>query len=618
VADKDIVIGIDLGTTNSVVATVEGGQPMVLKTRGGANLTPSIVAVTNTGRRIVGQLAKRQALTNPLETVYASKRLIGRKFTSAAVQEAMKRLPYVVVCGDHDDVRIRLGGRSVALPEISAMILRELKSDAEAWAGQPVTKAVITVPAYFNDGQRQATKDAGMVAGLDVLRILNEPTAAALAYGLGKNVDGKIAVYDLGGGTFDISVLEMHEGVFEVIATGGDTYLGGEDYDHRVVDWLAEEFKRLHGSKVDLRLDRQVLQRLKDAAEKAKIDLSTATESAINLPFIHAPAAGAAALHLQTTLTRDRLNDLTQSLTQRTVNICEQVLREAHVRPADLKEVVLVGGMTRMPRVVEVVKHAFMREPCSSVNPDEVVALGAAVQAQALMQANSEVMLLDVTPMSLGLVVAGGFVRKLIPKNTTVPTSVTEVFNTARDGQTTVKIIVVQGESDVAHQNELLGEFTMTGLREGMRGAVSVEVTFEIDSEGIVLVSAKDTETGREQSIIVAASSGLTKNELVDIIDAQADDLLEAKADDALVAKRDELVRTLEDGTRLLASVRQLSAKTGFGGDLVTRADAITDAARRALDHGNLATIEEALDRLLRTHLALKEVLRRASTVPGN
>ena len=614
--DREVVIGIDLGTTNSVVATLEDGKPVVLKTRAGANLTPSIVAVTNTGRRIVGQLAKRQALTNPLETVYASKRLIGRKFSSAAVQEAVKRVPYQVVCGDHDDVRIRLGGRSIALPEISAMILRELKTDAEAYAGKAVTKAVITVPAYFNDGQRQATRDAGMVAGLDVLRILNEPTAAALAYGLGKTVDGKIAVYDLGGGTFDISVLEVHADVFEVIATGGDTYLGGEDYDHRIVDWLAEEFKRLHGSKVDLRADRQTLQRLKDAAEKAKIELSTEAESKVNLPFIHAPEGGGAALHLQTTLTRDRLNDLCAALNQRTIDICEQVLREAHVSPEELKEVVLVGGMTRMPRVAELVKHAFKREPCSSVNPDEVVALGAAVQAQALMQANSEVMLLDVTPLSLGLVVAGGFVRKLIPKNTTVPTSVTEVFNTARDGQTTVKIIVVQGESDVAHQNELLGEFTMTGLREGLRGQVAVEVTFEIDSEGIVLVSAKDKDTGRESSIIVAPSSGLTRNELVDIIDAQADDLLEARADDALLEKREQLTRLLGEGVALLASVRALVEKSGQGGDVFTRASAIADAARQALGSGNLAAVTQAADRLERTHAALQEVLRRASPQP--
>jgi molecular chaperone DnaK len=615
VAEEEVVIGIDLGTTNSVVATVEGSQPVVLKSRSGANLTPSIVAVTATGRRIVGQLAKRQALTNATETVYASKRLIGRKFSSPQVQEAIKRLPYGVVCGAHDDVRIKLGGRDIALPEISAMILRELKADAEAWAGKPVTKAVITVPAYFNDGQRQATKDAGMVAGLDVLRIINEPTAAALAYGLGKKVDGKIAVYDLGGGTFDISVLEVHDGVFEVIATGGDTFLGGEDYDHRILDWLADEFQRLHGK--DLRKEPQVLQRLKDAAEKAKMELSTQTEASINLPFIAAPAQGGAALHLQTTLTRERLNELTEPLTRRTVAICEQVLREARVKPIDLKEVILVGGMTRMPRIVDAVKHAFVREPCASVNPDEVVALGAAVQAQALMQANAEVMLLDVTPMSLGLVVAGGFVRKLIPRNTTLPTATTEVFNTARDGQTSVKIIVVQGENDVAHQNEMLGEFTMTGLREGVRGTVSVEVSFEIDSEGIVLVSAKDKDTGREQSIIVAATSGLTKNELVDIIDAQADDLLEAKADDELVARRDELVRTLEDGQKLLASVRQLSEKTGFGADLVARATAISEAGRRALDHGNLPNIIEALDRLTRTHMALKEVLRRATAGPS-
>jgi molecular chaperone DnaK len=609
-AERELVIGIDLGTTNSVVATVEGGQPVVIKNRAGGNLTPSIVAVAATGRKLVGQLAKRQQVTNAEQTVYASKRLIGRKFSSQEVKTAAARVPYPVVCGEHDDVRIMLGTVETAMPEISAMILREIKADAEAHFGTKVKKAVITVPAYFNDGQRQATRDAGEVAGLDVLRIINEPTAAALAYGLGKVVDGKIVVYDLGGGTFDVSVLEVREGTFEVIATGGDTFLGGEDFDHRLVDWLAAEFER--ETKIGLRTNKQAMQRIKDAAEKAKMDLSSAQETRVNLPFLYAPAAGGAAFHLERMITRERLVELTGDLVARTVGICEQVLKDARVKPAELKEVVLVGGMTRMPKVVESVKAWFGREPCANVNPDEVVALGAAVQADALMQKDSAVMLLDVTPMSLGLVVAGGFVRQLIPKNTTVPTSVTQVFATARDNQNTVKIIVVQGESDVAHQNEILGEFTLTGIREAPRGAVSVEVTFEIDSEGIVLVSARDKDSGREQSIIVAASGGLTRKELGDIVERQADDLLEAKAMDEADAFKATLEKSLAEAASVLADVRNLSNRTGQGADLVARAQTILDGGTQALGLGSLAAMTDANDRLTRTSMALREVLRRA------
>ncbi len=608
-AERDLIIGIDLGTTNSVVATVDADQPLVVRTRQGSNLTPSVVALSAAGKRLVGQLAKRQAATNPTQTVYASKRLIGRKFSSPQVKDAVGRLAYQVACGDHDDVRVMLGGKEVALPEISAMILRELKADAEAFAGAPVTKAVITVPAYFNDGQRQATRDAGAIAGLDVLRIINEPTAAALAYGFGKTLEGKIAVFDLGGGTFDVSVLEISSGVFEVIATGGDTFLGGEDFDNRIIDWLAAAF--LAENRVDLKADRMALQRLKDAAEKAKIDLSTQHEAQINLPFISTLAAGGA-LHLQAQLTRKQLEELTFDLVQKTIDICDAVLREARVKPLDLREMILVGGMTRMPRVFEAVRSHFKRDPCTSVNPDEVVALGAAVQGAALTQERHEVVLLDVTPLSLGVAVAGGYVRRLIPRNTTVPTSVTELFNTSKDGQTTVKIIVLQGESEIAHQNELLGEFTLTGLRQARRGEVEVAVTFEINSEGIVSVSARDKETGAVQSITVTASGGLTRDELFDIMDSQADYLLETRSTDELISRKEELTSLLMEVQGLVVLVEKATAGTEFGADAVSKAKKVMEVARGAVERGNLAAVTESISQLTRAATVFQAVLQRS------
>ncbi len=605
---RDLIIGIDLGTTNSVVATVEADQPLVLRTRQGSNLTPSVVALSTSGKRLVGHLAKRQSTTNPTGTVYASKRLIGRKFSSAQVKEALSRLPYEVACGEHDDVRVKLGGKDIALPEIAAMILRELKADAEAYAGAPVTKAVITVPAYFNDGQRQATRDAGVIAGLDVLRIINEPTAAALAYGFGKMLEGKIAVFDLGGGTFDVSVLEISGGVFEVIATGGDTFLGGEDFDNRIIDWLAATF--LEENRVNLKTDRMALQRLKDAAEKAKIDLSNSREVQISLPFVSTVAAGGA-LHLQAVLTRAKLEELTADLVQRTIDICDAVLREARVKPIDLREMILVGGMTRMPRVYEAVRAHFKRDPCTSVNPDEVVALGAAVQGAALTEERHEVVLLDVTPLSLGLAVAGGYVRRLIPRNTTVPTSVTELFNTSKDGQTTVKIVVLQGESEIAHQNELLGEFLLTGLREARRGEVEVAVTFEINSEGIVSVSARDKETGGVQSITVTASGGLTSGELFDIMDTQADYLLETRSTDELLSVREELTHVLVEVQSLLPQVQLATAGTDFGADTVSKATRVLEQARIDLEKGTLASVRESLARLTRAATVFQALLQR-------
>jgi molecular chaperone DnaK len=611
-AEKEPVIGIDLGTTNSVVATVQSNQPVVIRNRTGSNLTPSVVAVSKTGKRLVGQIAKRQAITNPQETVYAAKRLIGRKFSSQQVQDALKVLSYQVVCGEHDDIRVKLGGKDMALPEVSAMVLRELKADADQYFGKPVSRAVITVPAYFNDGQRQATKDAGRIAGLDVLRIINEPTAAALAYGFGKTVNGKITVFDLGGGTFDISVLEVGNGVFDVIATGGDTYLGGEDFDNRIIEWLVMGFAKEHG--VDLRKDRMALQRLKDAAEKAKIELSTVKETQINLPFICTPPGGGAALHLQKALTRDKLEELCGDLVEKCIALCGQVLEEAKVRVGDLKEMILVGGMTRMPKVVESVKKFFKRDPCKGVHPDEVVALGAAVQAEALTNEESQVLLLDVTPQSLGVAIAGGYVRRLIPKNTTVPTSVTEAFNTSKDDQTTVKIMVLQGEQELAHQNELLGEFILTGLRKAKRGEVEIEVTFDINSEGIVSVSARDKETGQKQSITVTASGGLTEDELQKILEEQGDYMLEARVSDELKNKRGELDTVMKEVSELLPKVQAVTEGSEFGVDAVAKAVKGLETARRAREAGNLAGVSEAVDTLNRTLNLFRGVIQRIGT----
>ncbi|MEW5737413.1 MAG: molecular chaperone DnaK [Myxococcota bacterium] len=608
-AEREPVIGIDLGTTNSVVATVQGTQPVVIRSRSGSNLTPSVVAVSKAGKMLVGPIAKRQAITNPTDTVYAAKRLIGRKFSSVQTQEALKVLPYRVHAGEHDDIRIKLGEREYSLPEISALVLRELKADAEAFFGKPVKKAVVTVPAYFNDGQRQATKDAGRIAGLDVLRIINEPTAAALAYGFGKTINGKIAVFDLGGGTFDISVLEVGNGVFDVIATGGDTYLGGEDFDNKVIDWLVADFKKEHN--VDLRADRMALQRLKDAAEKAKIELSTARETQINLPFISTPQGGGAALHLQKTLTREQLEEMCGALVRKTITICEQVLAEAKVKPIDLKEMVLVGGMTRMPAVQAAVKEYFRRDPSKGVHPDEVVALGAAVQAEALTGAGADVVLLDVTPQSLGVAIAGGYVRRLIPRNTTVPTSVTEVFNTSKDNQNTVKIMVLQGEAEAAHQNELLGEFILTGLREAKRGEVEIDVTFDINSEGIVSVSARDRETGQQQSIQVTASGGLTEDELKKILDEQADMLLEAKSEEETKKKLAELKALAKEVTELIPQLREATKGSEFGQDAISKANRALEQATRASEAADLARVTESIDTLTRTISLFKGVLQR-------
>ncbi|APR75080.1 Chaperone protein DnaK [Minicystis rosea] len=603
------VIGIDLGTTNSCVAIVEEGVPTVIPNRGGYKTTPSMVAITEAGKRLVGHIAKRQAITNAENTVYAAKRLIGRKWSSPQVKNAILTASYKIVEGPHGDVRIQLRDKTYSVSEVSAMILQEMKLFAEDYLSEPISKAVITVPAYFNDNQRQATKDAGQIAGLDVIRIVNEPTAAALAYGFGKNIEKTIAVFDLGGGTFDISILEIGQGgVFKVIATAGDTFLGGEDFDARIIDWLVQGFKEMHG--VDLRQDRMALQRLKDASEKAKCELSGVTETEINLPFIISNARNEA-LHLQRSLTRQTLESLCEDLIERCVEICKQTLEDARLDRDEIEDVVLVGGMTRMVKVQEAVREFFGREPCKGVHPDEVVALGAAVQGAALVDESKQMILLDVTPHALGIMTFGSNFEELIPQNTTVPTSRSKIFTTSRDNQTAVKILVMQGEHERATDNELLGEFILTGLRRAPKGQVEIEVTFEINSDGIVSVSAKDLETGQQQSIQVTASSGLTKEEVGRMMEDAKEYLVDRRATDEFEGVRQEAEKLIADIERMFPQVEQIVASSDFGRDAIGKARGIVERARQAISKKDAAAVREQMESLTRTHRMFKGVVAR-------
>ena len=545
------VIGIDLGTTNSCVSVMEGGEPVVIANAEGTRTTPSVVGFTKSGERLVGQAAKRQAITNPENTVFSIKRFMGRHHNEVVEEE--KRVPYKIAEGKGGEVRVRVQDKEHTPQEISAIILQKMKQTAEDYLGQKVTKAVITVPAYFNDAQRQATKDAGRIAGLDVLRIINEPTAAALAYGLDKKKNEKIVVYDLGGGTFDVSILEIGDGVFEVRSTNGDTHLGGDDFDQKIIDWLADEFKKQQG--IDLRKDRMALQRLKEAGEKAKCELSSNMQTEINLPFITADASGPK--HLTITLTRAKLEQLVDDLVQRTVSPCRKALEDAKFKPEDIDEVVLVGGQTRMPKVQQIVKDFFKKEPHKGVNPDEVVAIGAAIQGGVLVGDVKDVLLLDVTPLSLGIETLGGVSTKLIERNTTIPTKKSQVFSTAADNQTAVSIHVLQGEREMAKDNRTLGRFDLVGIPSAARGVPQIEVTFDIDANGITHVSAKDLGTGKEQKIRIESSSGLSKEEVERMTkDAQAHaeedkkqrELIEARNHlDALVYSSEKSMNELGD-----------------------------------------------------------------------